>query len=128
LGKSHEAAGIHRASRRRGDSMAVRGAFPAVSDAGDRVPAQHVACGVHAHDRYRIKSANEPHERVSAAKKYRVIAFDRPGFGHSERPRNTTWTPEAQADLIATAIKKIGVPRAIILGHLGERWWLSLLP
>src|SRR4051794_1696772 len=24
-----------------------------------------------------------------AAKKYRVIAFDRPGFGHSERPRAT---------------------------------------
>jgi pimeloyl-ACP methyl ester carboxylesterase len=52
-----------------------------------------------------------------AAKKYRVIAFDRPGFGHSERPRKTMWTPEAQADLIASAIKKIGVPRAIILGH-----------
>ena len=52
-----------------------------------------------------------------AAKKYRVIAFDRPGFGHSERPRNTVWTPEAQADLIAAALKKIGVPRAIILGH-----------
>jgi hypothetical protein len=41
-----------------------------------------------------------------AAKKYRVIAFDRPGFGHSERPRKTMWTPEAQADLIASAIKK----------------------
>ena len=52
-----------------------------------------------------------------AAKKYRVIAFDRPGFGHSERPRSTIWTPEAQADLIAAALKKIGVPRAIVLGH-----------
>ena len=52
-----------------------------------------------------------------AAKKYRVIAFDRPGFGHSDRPRSTIWTPEAQADLIAAALKKIGVPRAIILGH-----------
>jgi len=52
-----------------------------------------------------------------AAKKYRVIAFDRPGFGHSHRPRSTIWTPEAQADLIAAALKEIGVPRAIILGH-----------
>jgi pimeloyl-ACP methyl ester carboxylesterase len=52
-----------------------------------------------------------------AAKKYRVIAFDRPGFGHSGRPRSTIWTPEAQADLIAGALQKIGVPRAIILGH-----------
>ena len=52
-----------------------------------------------------------------AAKKYRVIAIDRPGFGHSNRPRSTVWTPEAQADLIAAALKKIGVSRAIILGH-----------
>jgi hypothetical protein len=29
-----------------------------------------------------------------AAKKYRVIAFDRPGFGYSPRPRRTVWTPE----------------------------------
>jgi pimeloyl-ACP methyl ester carboxylesterase len=52
-----------------------------------------------------------------AAKNYRVIAIDRPGFGHSNRPRSTVWTPEAQADLIAAALKRIGVPRAIILGH-----------
>jgi pimeloyl-ACP methyl ester carboxylesterase len=52
-----------------------------------------------------------------AAKKYRVIAMDRPGFGHSGRPRGTVWTPEAQADLIAAALKMLGVPRAIILGH-----------
>jgi pimeloyl-ACP methyl ester carboxylesterase len=52
-----------------------------------------------------------------AAKKYRVIAIDRPGFGYSERPRSTVWTPEAQADLIAAALKEIGVPRAIVLGH-----------
>ena len=35
-----------------------------------------------------------------AAMKYRVIAFDRPGFGHSDRPRRTVWTPEAQAALL----------------------------
>lgn len=52
-----------------------------------------------------------------AARKYRVIAIDRPGFGHSNRPRNVVWTPEAQADLIATALSKMGVSRAIILGH-----------
>jgi pimeloyl-ACP methyl ester carboxylesterase len=52
-----------------------------------------------------------------AAKKYRVIAFDRPGFGHSERPRSTVWTPQAQADLIHAALVKIGVARAVVLGH-----------
>jgi pimeloyl-ACP methyl ester carboxylesterase len=52
-----------------------------------------------------------------APKKYRVIAFDRPGFHHSERPRSRIWTPAAQADLIAAALEEIGVPRAIVLGH-----------
>jgi pimeloyl-ACP methyl ester carboxylesterase len=52
-----------------------------------------------------------------AAERYRVIAFDRPGFGHSERPRSTIWTPEAQADLLHGALLKIGVSRAIVLGH-----------
>jgi pimeloyl-ACP methyl ester carboxylesterase len=52
-----------------------------------------------------------------AAKKYRVITFDRPGFGYSERPRSVIWTPEAQADLIHAALTKLGVTRAIVLGH-----------
>jgi pimeloyl-ACP methyl ester carboxylesterase len=52
-----------------------------------------------------------------AAEKYRVIAFDRPGFGYSERPRSTIWTPEAQADLIHAALARMRVSRAIVLGH-----------
>ena len=52
-----------------------------------------------------------------AAKNYRVIAFDRPGFGHSNRPRHINWTPVAQASLIAAALEKIGAPPAIVLGH-----------
>src|SRR3981081_4785778 len=46
-----------------------------------------------------------------AAKSYRVITFDRPGFGHSERPRGTVWTPEAQAELIYKALERLGVSR-----------------
>lgn len=53
----------------------------------------------------------------SLAGSHRVIAFDRPGYGHSERPRTTIWTANAQADLISAALGKIGVPRAIVLGH-----------
>lgn len=52
-----------------------------------------------------------------AARQYRVIAFDRPGFGHSERPRNVVWTPAAQAELLKLALQKIGISRAIVLGH-----------
>jgi pimeloyl-ACP methyl ester carboxylesterase len=52
-----------------------------------------------------------------AARSYRVIAFDRPGFGHSERPRSTIWTAAAQADLLHEALAQIGVPRFLLLGH-----------
>ncbi len=52
-----------------------------------------------------------------AAARHRVIAFDRPGFGHSERPRTTVWTHHAQADLIFKAMARIGVVRATVFGH-----------
>ncbi|MES2900327.1 MAG: alpha/beta hydrolase [Pseudomonadota bacterium] len=52
-----------------------------------------------------------------SARPYRVIAFDRPGFGYSERPGGTTWTPEEQARLIYKALHLIGVERPIVIGH-----------
>jgi pimeloyl-ACP methyl ester carboxylesterase len=52
-----------------------------------------------------------------AAEKYRVIALDRPGYGHSARPRRTIWSPEAQADLIHEALEQLGATPAIVLGH-----------
>ncbi len=52
-----------------------------------------------------------------AAGRYRVIAFDRPGFGYSDRPRTTTWTPARQAELLARALATIGVDRAVVVGH-----------
>ncbi|MRX52221.1 alpha/beta fold hydrolase [Paracoccus sp. S-4012] len=52
-----------------------------------------------------------------AARNYRVIVLDRPGYGHSDRPRHRIWTPEAQADLIHDALAQLGIERATILGH-----------
>jgi pimeloyl-ACP methyl ester carboxylesterase len=52
-----------------------------------------------------------------AAKNYRVIVFDRPGFGHSDRPRNVVWTPDAQAELIKQALTRLDVSNATVLGH-----------
>jgi pimeloyl-ACP methyl ester carboxylesterase len=52
-----------------------------------------------------------------AAENYRVIVFDRPGFGHSDRPRNVIWTPDAQAELIKGALERLGVLQAVVLGH-----------
>ena len=52
-----------------------------------------------------------------AAKHFRVVVFDRPGFGHSDRPRNVVWTPDAQAELIKQALTKLNVSNATVLGH-----------
>lgn len=52
-----------------------------------------------------------------AAKRHRVLAFDRPGFGYSDRPRTTIWTPAAQARLIAAALRKLDVGPAVVVGH-----------
>jgi pimeloyl-ACP methyl ester carboxylesterase len=51
------------------------------------------------------------------ADRYRVIAFDRPGFGYSARPRNRLWTPDAQADLLLHAFMRLGIERPIVVGH-----------
>ena len=51
-----------------------------------------------------------------AASKFRVICFDRPGFGHSSRPRSVIWSPERQADLFAAALARLGIERTLVLG------------
>lgn len=48
---------------------------------------------------------------------YRVIAIDRPGFGHSERPRNKMWTPAAQARLLRQALRQLEVDEPLLAGH-----------
>jgi hypothetical protein len=57
-----------------------------------------------------------------AAQRYRAVAFDRPGFGHSERPRGRKWTAAAQASLLPEAFRLLGIDRPIVVGHSWERW------
>ena len=52
-----------------------------------------------------------------AARQHRVIVFDRPGYGHSPRPRGRVWSPQAQADLFRAALERLGVSQAVIMGH-----------
>lgn len=51
------------------------------------------------------------------ARNHRVISFDRPGFGHSSRPHGRFWSAEAQAELIRKAMVRLGVDRAVVVGH-----------
>jgi pimeloyl-ACP methyl ester carboxylesterase len=52
-----------------------------------------------------------------AAKRYRVIVFDRPGYGYSERPRDRAWGPKEQADLFRDAFAQLGFVRPLVFGH-----------
>ncbi len=52
-----------------------------------------------------------------AAARHRVIVFDRPGYGFSERPRGRAWTPSAQARLLAKAFRGLGIERPVVVGH-----------
>ncbi|NKC32262.1 alpha/beta fold hydrolase [Falsiroseomonas selenitidurans] len=53
----------------------------------------------------------------SLARHHHVLVFDRPGFGHSDRPRRRIWTAAAQARLIGRALHRLGVDRAVLAGH-----------
>ncbi|MFE1602327.1 alpha/beta fold hydrolase [Methylobacterium sp. ID0610] len=50
------------------------------------------------------------------ARRHRVIIIDRPGYGYSTRPR-ALWTPRAHATLFQKALERLGVARAVVLGH-----------
>lgn len=52
-----------------------------------------------------------------AAKRYRVIAIDRPGYGHSERPGRWRCGPATQARLVRGAMHELDVNRPIVFGH-----------
>ena len=51
------------------------------------------------------------------ARDHQVVAFDRPGFGHSSRPRDRLWTPSAQAALLHRALAGLGISRPLVIGH-----------
>jgi pimeloyl-ACP methyl ester carboxylesterase len=51
------------------------------------------------------------------AYRYRVLCFDRPGFGYSQRPRMRIWTATSQAGLFVRALGQLGVHDPIVLGH-----------
>jgi len=51
------------------------------------------------------------------AAKHRVIAFDRPGFGYSDRPRGRDWSASGQARLLVRAFKQLGVADPLIVAH-----------
>jgi pimeloyl-ACP methyl ester carboxylesterase len=61
------------------------------------------------------------------ARQYQVLVIDRPGFGHSARPRGIAWTPARQARLLHQAAAALGIQRPIVVGHsLGTQLALAM--
>ncbi len=52
-----------------------------------------------------------------AAERHRVLAFDRPGYGYSERPRGAMWTAADQAELLWKACRHLGIENPVVVGH-----------
>ena len=52
-----------------------------------------------------------------AAQNHRAIAFDRPGFGYSGRPRGVIWTAARQARLLREAFAAIALEPAVVIAH-----------
>ncbi|RAL24293.1 alpha/beta hydrolase [Thermoflavimicrobium daqui] len=55
--------------------------------------------------------------KLAVKQGYHTIAFDRPGYGYSERPKSEDATPMVQARLLHHALKKLGVERPMLVGH-----------
>ncbi len=51
------------------------------------------------------------------AVRHRVIVFDRPGAGYSERPRDRRWGPDEQAAVLVEAAARLGIDRPVVVGH-----------
>jgi pimeloyl-ACP methyl ester carboxylesterase len=54
---------------------------------------------------------------LAAGRQCRVVAFDRPGFGYSNRPLGAMWSPQRQAGLLRRALETLGMRRPVVVGH-----------
>ena len=73
-------------------------------------------------DRHSLELTDDPDTLVSLqqrlAERYRVIAVDRPGHGWSDRvDRAEAAKPDRQAAILAEGLRKLGVSRAVVVGH-----------
>lgn len=51
------------------------------------------------------------------AERFRVIAFDRPGLGYTDRPARDGWDPAVQARILRAAARALGAARPVVVGH-----------
>lgn len=100
-----------------GPFVPVSGGRLATIEAGPREGARATIVLLHGAS----ANAAEPMEgvgRILADQGFRVVSFDRPGFGWSDRLRGAQAAPPvAQGAAIAEALERMGIGPAIVLGH-----------
>lgn len=106
-----------------GPFVAVPGGRVATLQAGPSAGARATVVLIHGAS----ANAADPMEgvgRTLAARGYRVIAFDRPGHGWSDRLVGAEAAdPAVQAQAVAAALRALNAPPALVLGH---SWGSSL--
>jgi pimeloyl-ACP methyl ester carboxylesterase len=106
------ARGAERRNRHKGSFLEVDGVRLHYSDRGTGQPVLLLHGNAVTGDDYNTSGVAERLVRTC-----RVIIFDRPGFGHSERPRWRPWAAMEQAGLLHKALAELGVQRPVVVGH-----------
>lgn len=106
---------IERACPPQGRFVDVAGARLHVVDIGPRDLAEPPIVLIHGASA-NLQSMRQPLGDL-LARDHRVILFDRPGHGWSDRVSLADSTPQAQADMIAEALDKLSISRAVVVGH-----------
>lgn len=107
-----ETAGIARRHRPDGRFVSIGATRLHVLEAGAGAPVLLVhGNAVTAHD-WRVSGVFS-----ALARKRRVIAPDRPGYGFSERPNTQNWTASRQADALAALLRQLDAAPAVVVAH-----------
>ena len=106
---------IERANLPQGQFIDVRGARLHFLDIGPRDLAEPPIVLIHGASA-NLQAMRRPLGDM-LAKDHRVLLFDRPGHGWSTRDALADSTLQVQADMIAEALDKLAIPRAVVVGH-----------
>jgi len=106
---------IERAHAPQGRMIDVTGGRLHVVDLGPRETASVPIVLIHGASS-NLQSMRQPLGDL-LSRNHRVIIIDRPGHGFSTRNSLTSSTPEVQARMIDEALGKLGIERAIVVGH-----------
>jgi len=106
---------LQRSYPQRGEAIEVSGARLNVVDLGRRPSSDLPIVMIHGASS-NLEVMRQPLGEL-LAKRHRVILIDRPGHGWSSRKSETDSTPEIQARMIAEALDRLGIGRAILVVH-----------